>query len=383
VIVLGRGITALGVIRSLARSGLAAYVVGAGDDVVCRSRHYRPHPAGAGLRLCPAGLAPFLRDLQAPAVLLPCSDDWVSAIGELSPDLQERFPSSIATKAALRTLIDKGDFAGALRALDVPHPATDLVATDEDLARLDRSRLAGAFWKPRLSHAFLPHFGVKAFRIPSPEEGLSLWRQAREAGFDLVLQEYVPGPPTAHYFIDGFVDGQGVVRARFARRRLRMDPPDFGNSTYMETVPLDAVAPAAQALDRLLAGLGYRGIFSAEFKQDARDGVFRILEVNSRAWWYVGFATDCGVNVCEMAYKDALGLPIPPLRGYAVGARCAYPHHDFRSWLHSDARRRPALPALVWSWIGACQPVFRWSDPVPVIVSVWRWLKDRRRRARR
>jgi predicted ATP-grasp superfamily ATP-dependent carboligase len=325
-----------------------------------------------------------LRRLDVPAaVLLPCSDDWAGAIGEMPGDLKARFPCSLAPRAALSTLIDKGTFAGVLRSLAIPHPLTHLVATEDDLSALDPALLAGAFWKPRLSHTFLPHFGVKAFRIEGPEEGFALWRTAHAAGFDVVLQEYVPGPPTAHYFIDGFVDRDGRVSARLARRRLRMDPPDFGNSTYMETVPLSEVAPAAQSLDRLLQGLGYRGIFSAEFKQDARDGSFKMLEVNSRAWWYVGFAADCGVDVCEMAYRDALGLGVPAVEQYAVGARCVYPHHDFRSWLHTDRLRRPSLPALVRSWAFARQPVFCWNDPGPAVASTWHWLRELSHHGRR
>src|SRR5438046_2545616 len=81
-----------------------------------------------------------------------------------------------------------------------------------------------------------------------------------------VLQEDVPGPVTSHYFVDGFVDRDGRVLARFARRRLRMWPPYFGNNSYIVSIPLADVEDAVTMLERLLAGLRYRGIFSAEFK---------------------------------------------------------------------------------------------------------------------
>ncbi len=86
-----------------------------------------------------------------------------------------------------------------------------------------------------------------------------------------------------------------------------MFPLDFGNSTCMVSVAADEVAPAVASVERLLAHVGYRGIFSAEFKYDERDGLFKILEVNARPWWYVEFTARCGVDVCTLAYRDALG----------------------------------------------------------------------------
>ena len=116
VIVLGRGITALGVIRSLARIGVVAYLVGADDGVVRHSRFYRALPGSQDEPPSVGELEGFLLGLTAQAaVLFPCSDDWVAAIGEIPADLAKRFPSSLAPPAALRTLIDKGTFALALR----------------------------------------------------------------------------------------------------------------------------------------------------------------------------------------------------------------------------------------------------------------------------
>ena len=111
-----------------------------------------------------------------------------------------------------------------------------------------------------------------------------------DSRFEAVFQEYVAGPMDAHYFIDGFVDRLGEVKAFFARRRLLMYPVDFGNSTLMVSVPLGEVAPALESLRVLFSDLGYRGIFNAEFKRDERDGLFKLLEVNVRPWWFV----ECG-----------------------------------------------------------------------------------------
>jgi predicted ATP-grasp superfamily ATP-dependent carboligase len=187
--------------------------------------------------------------------------------------------------------------------------------------------------------------------------------------FDVVLQEYVPGPPTRHFFIDGFVDRAGTIRARFARHRLRMYPLDFGNSTYMTSVRVEEVAPAMRTLETLLTRLRYRGIFSAEFKLDERDGLYKILEMNARPWWYIEFAEQCRVDVCSLAYLDALGEDVPTIERYAVGRTCVYPYFDFAACKGLYRSGKLGAFAWMWSWLRSKQPVFEWSDPYPSLSS--------------
>src|SRR5262249_15871752 len=122
------------------------------------------------------------------------------------------------------------------------------------------------------------------------------------------------------------------------------------------------------AIASLLRRVGYRGVFSAEFKLDPRDGVFRLLEVNARPWWYVDFAARCGVDVCRMAYDDALGLPVTTLDRYDVGRGLVFPYMDYSACRESVRRGQLSLWSWGRSWAGAIQPVFTLSDPVPATV---------------
>ena len=146
-----------------------------------------------------------------------------------------------------------------------------------------------------------------------------------------------------------------------------MYPPDFGDSTHMISVPLAEVEPAVQSLRAILAAIQYRGIFSAEFKLDARDGTFKILEINARVWIYVEFAGRCGVDVCTMSYRDALGLPIMDFPEYRSGVRLVSPYLDLAAARFVWSQRQ--LSKLEWlrSWFGAQQPHFNWTDPVPAL----------------
>ena len=374
VLVLGKGMTALGVVRVLGRRGTPLYVAGAGRDIVTRSRWYRPLPGGTMER--GANLADRLASLPFERmVVLPCSDGWAMAVSKLPPELRARFPASVADTSRLERIVDKGRFAETLDELGIPHPRTVRVS-DPGALEAAADWLEHGFLKPADSGRFSAEYGVKAVRPRSREHAAKIIANAREKGLELLLQEFIPGPPTQHLFLDGFVAREGRVCAMFARRRLRMFPAEFGNSTYMESIPLAEAASAEATVRGLLSGIGYRGVFSAELKQDQRDGVFKLLEVNGRPWWFVEFAAACGVDVCDMARRDALGEPVTPISEYRVGERCVYARRDLATRRGNQA----GLARILVSWIGARHLTFAWDDPRPGIREISEWAGRKLRR---
>jgi predicted ATP-grasp superfamily ATP-dependent carboligase len=370
------------VLRTLSQNNVDVVALPDVDRVTRRSRWYRAAPSSfAGVAA--DTLAGRLQSLPTPTVLMPCSDIWVRAVAALPAEVRVRYPASIAPLEALDLLVDKARFATTLERLGLPHPTTRGMKSVRDLDDISEKALETSFLKPVQSQQFFARFGVKAFRVTGRANAQERLAACLDAGLQMMLQEYIPGPPTNHYFIDGFVDRNGVVRALFARERLRMNPPDFGNSTLMISVPLIDTGDAAHTLIRLFEDIGYRGVFSAEFKRDERDGVFNLIEVNARPWWYVEFAARCGVNVCEMAVRDALAEPVETISEYAIGRRCVFPYYDFAAARAEMSAGR--LGVLEWaeSWLGAYQPVFRWSDPLPAAREVAALIAGRIRRVGR
>jgi predicted ATP-grasp superfamily ATP-dependent carboligase len=378
VLVLGSGVTLTGVLRILGADGADVLALPDVQDFARRSRWYRAAPASLA-QLTGERLATALAALPPGIVLMPCADSWVRAVASLPVGLRERYPSCLSPAPALDTLVDKARFGEILARLGLPHPVTRPVAAAADLEPVSDAALEHSFLKPTDSQRFFARYQVKAFRVAGRADAVQWLTTCVADGFSLVLQEYVPGPPTNHYFVDGFVDRGGTIRALFARRRLRMFPPDFGNSTLMVSVPRTEVGDAPKTLARLFEELRYRGIFSAEFKQDARDGRFKLLEVNARPWWYVEFAARCGVDVCAMAVRDALGKPIETVDRYTVGRRCVYPYYDLSAVQVERAAGRLGLVAWARSWVGATQPVFRWNDPMPALGEVAAMIRRRLR----
>jgi D-aspartate ligase len=379
VVVLGIGPTALGVVRCLGRAGLQPHLVSAAGDIAARSRWAR----GRTHHFEDASYADQLDELRRipgveRLVRIPCTDLWAQAVADVAGDSRAFFATSAPTSAVVEQLVDKLHFAQALERFGVPSPRTFAVDSEADLDR----ELDGYFLKPRQSQLFAQRYHKKAIVVDSSASARAGFRMISEVGLTAVLQEYIPGPPDQHFFIDGFRDRDGRIAALFARRRLRMFPLDFGNSTLMESVALDNVAEAATGLERLLTGIGYRGIFSAEFKRDHRDGDFKLLEVNSRPWWYIEFASICGADVSVLAYRDALELPLPEQGPYVVGKRCVFLPQDIQAFRTLHRQGDLSLSAWIRSWRGAVPTVFSWSDPLPAL-SVPLYLLRRRVRIAR
>lgn len=325
-------------------------------------------------------LAAYLDRLPWPrAVLMPCSDNWTLAVSRLPAELRHRFPASLPAGGVLDALVDKLGLAALLATLDLPHPDTRAVESERTLAEVPDEQLQRSFLKPRDSQRFFARYGAKACRFTGRIQAGQVLQRLTAAKHRMVLQEYVAGPASNHYFVDGFATA-GVAETIFVRRRLRMHPRDFGNSTYMVSITPDEAAPAVRTVRQLLSHVKYRGPFSAEFKRDERDGEFKLLELNVRPWWYVEFASQCGVNVCAMAYRDALGLPVTPVRSYAVGRTCVYPAYDLDAC--RELRQRGELSLAEWarSWLLASKPVFRLSDPIPGIAGAAGFAVNRLRR---
>ncbi len=378
-IALGRGYTGLGTLRSLATAGIPTYIACPRDDVATRSRWYQPTPGATPWdgTIGPEAMRALEQMPLPKAVLVPGADDAALWLSELpGTPLSERFKVSSSSHASLQILQDKTLFGEFLGRIGIPHPRTFTITSFDDIAAIPFAELDRVFIKPADSQKFSRATGAKGYWAKDHSEFMDVWHQLDEQGFKLVAQEYVPGSSSDHYLIDGFRDRDGNLPGLFARRRERLYPPDFGNSTYSRSIPLSEVGSALEGLTLLLEKLQYRGIFSAEFKRDSRNGEFRILEVNTRAWWYVEFATRCGVNVCRMAYEDALDRPVTPSsRNYPIGASCVNLVSDFRSVLAQDPANRAPLLKTLGQWLRSYHHVFRMDDPGPGLLASWRLVR--------
>lgn len=387
-VVLGDGLTALGVTRCLGRNDIPVLNVARRSVLLRRCRWYTPHGEEYDARVerDPKRLKRLLSGaLSDGGVLFPCSDAFVLTVASLTSEAGERFRSFVPDRDVVETLIDKRSLAHAARRAGVPHPATRVVESAEDLERLDEKWFDGALLKPADSLRFFQQYGVKARPVQGREEAIREYEQYFADGdIQALLQEYVPGPPSDHIFVDGYRSREGEFAGLLARRRERMYPPHTGNSSSMVTIHRSSAEEAVASLDRLLASVDFRGIFSAEFKEDQTTGEARLIEVNVRPWWFVEFTARCGVNVCSTGYLDVTGTSFEGDPSYDVGRRCVHTYYDLHAGVNGI--KKGELNVFEWlrSWIGSDRPIFAWDDPAPAVhAAVDRFARAAGRRMKR
>jgi D-aspartate ligase len=378
VLILGKAITALGVLRVLAAHRMESYVVDATSDIIIRSRWYRP--AERTLPETPDSdeLASFLESLQVSrAVLIACSDKWTHAVAGLPKETLRRYPASIAPAEAVAQFLDKDRFRALVDRLGIPRPRSLPLHGPADLELATDDDLANGFLKPTDSPRHNLAFGTKGFFAHSRDVAVRRVEQASVAGITYMLQEWIPGGMSRTVLIDGFVDRNGTITAMIARRRLRMNPPRLGNTTSALTIPLGEVSEATSALRELLAEVQYRGVFNVEFKFDERDGHFKIIEVNPRPAWFVATIASAGLDLPWMSYLDAQELPVPVPTPYHVGRYAVYETPDATAIVRAWSSFHRAEGPILKPWLRGDHALFWWSDPLPAVADLWRALGGR------
>ena len=374
VVVIGASTTALSCLRLIAQAGYPAYAACPSDAWPSKTRYFRACPPRDGSiwhgELGRAGL----RLLQAldfeRCILIPTADDAALWLAELPDELGERFLTSVSSGTSMKVLQQKSTFSSLVTELGVPSPRSFAIDYECDLLDIPINSTDAFFLKPVDSQSFSRRYGKKAIWVSSYEQALQAWEQASKESLALIAQEFIPGGADDHYFIDGFRDRNGIIRAKTSRRRIRMYPADFGNSSYCVSTSFEFVRPAWESLERILKHTEYRGIFSAEFKLDSRDGLFKILEVNTRPWVYIEFAAVCGMNMCDLYIRDALREDVPTIKDYTVGLGCVNLLADIRNLKQSPMAERPNVLAILLAWLQAFKLIFSWRDPLPVLVFV-------------
>jgi D-aspartate ligase len=127
---------------------------------------------------------------------------------------------------------------------------------------------------------------------------------------DLLLQEYIPGDSTSVWMFNGYFARDGSCPIGIVGQKIRQAPPRTGATSLGIVVDNEAVRDLSITF---LQRLGYRGIVDMGVRYDARDGTYRVLDVNPR----IGasfrlFVAGGGLDVARALYLDLTGQPIPP-----------------------------------------------------------------------
>jgi D-aspartate ligase len=308
-LVIGGDHPGLAIARSLAPRGIPVWVL---DDQFCISSFSRY--VSKVLR------RPNLRDHEAVVdavieigqqhglqgwVLFPTRDETVAAFSRHRDRLAEHFRVTTPAWETVRWAWDKKNTYRLAEQLRIPVPRTWQVEGSLDVERLSPHLPLAV--KPAVKENFFYATGAKAWRADTPEQLRALVdKAARDIHADEILvQEIIPGDGRQQLSYCAFFK-DGNAHSTLLARRMRQHPREFGRAaTYVETIELPAIEELAL---RFLRAIDYYGLVEVEFKQDPRDGEYKLLDVNARAWGFHGLGQAVGVDFPYLLYADQCGL---------------------------------------------------------------------------
>jgi D-aspartate ligase len=375
-ILLGGTANALSVAWSLAPRGIPVFALNDPDSHVRYSRFSRYVPVG-GEGNVQERWRRWLMGPEAAAVegglVLPCSDEGLELVARHRAELQTRYLVSEHDDAVLLAMLDKEQTYAIARRVGVPAPSTWSVRTWEELEAILADVPFPCSLKPRHSHLFQRHFGVKAFTVTSVDELRAAFTRVAPLGLEMIVTEIIPGGEDRYCSYYTYLDGRGEPLFHFTKRKPRQYPNGFGTGTYHVT----DWNPEVKDLGlRLLQGAGVRGMGNPEFKRDPRDGRLKLIEVNSRFTGCNEILVKSGIDLPLLVYNRLTGRPLPPVGSYRTGVRVFVPLGDYLAF--RQMRRRGEIGWGGWLRSLSHRPhllYFRWRDPLPATAHAWHFLR--------
>ena len=315
-LVVGGDHPGLGVARSLGRRGIPVYIIEDQHSISRFSKYANRVIRVKDLRderktvdaVLETGRKYGLKDW----VLFPTRDETVAAFSRYRDELAQMFRVTTPDWNTVQWAWDKNKtYEMALR-LKIPSPETWNLKSRDELPTL-YPRLPLAI-KPAIKENFFYATGAKAWRANTPEQLDALFDKAAEQIKieEIMIQEIIPGDGECQFSYCAFFR-EGQVHSSLVARRERQHPREFGRAaTYVESMELPEIEELSE---RFLKEIDYYGLVEIEYKQDPRDGQYKLLDVNARTWGFHSIGFPAGVDFPYLLFADQVGEKIERCRG--------------------------------------------------------------------
>ncbi len=306
----------LGVIRSLGERGVPIVAVQFDRrDIAQHSRHVVDvHHVPAPDRHEEAFVASLveLGRRYPGAFLVPAHDAPLVAIARHRRLLGESLVVAAPEWETVHRCIDKSQTYRVAAEAGVPVPRLVTPGSIEELETGIEEIGLPLLVKPSWSHLFVHEFGTKMVHATTAAEARGAFERSAVAGLEVMLQEVIPGPPSAGVNLNSYtVAGEPV--AEFTARKVRNSPSQWGSPRVAVSEYVEEVREPGR---KLMRALGIEGFANSEWKQDERDGIYKLMEVNARHNLSSLLAVRCGVDFPWIDYRFRMNgaIPEPPDR---------------------------------------------------------------------
>lgn len=297
---------ALGICRTLGRLGVP---VAANDELrrasAALSRYrseslvWRPWPSTGDDMV--ERLVAWGQAQEGQALLMPVDDAATVILDEHASDLEPYFRFPRQPEGLARNLSSKWTMAMLAREHGL---ATARVARVGDSVELDD--VLGDFGLPvvikRIEGWTPDSRGVPSVSVARTRERAHEIVSLQPDNF--LLQEYIPGSSATSWMFNGYFDHESRCLFGATGYKIRQYPVSGGFTTLGQ---LTANQELQAEIVRFLGAVGYRGIVDLGLRLDARDGSYKLLDVNPRVGsTFRLFVDTAGDDVVRVCYADLM-----------------------------------------------------------------------------
>jgi predicted ATP-grasp superfamily ATP-dependent carboligase len=361
----------LALVRSLGRRGIPVWTLEPEFEFMASaSRYCRKSlrwPAGEDREQLDYLFALAERHQLDGWTLFATSDEPTMWVGRHHAALSSRFRMTVPPWDVLRWAYDKRLTYRLAADIGVDCPATFYPKTRDELLKLDLS--FPVILKPAFKKQENRFTREKAWRADDRETLAARYLEASElVGPDAVMvQELVSGGGEAQFSYAALC-AEGRTLASVTARRTRQYPVEFGrSSSFVETCDQPALEEPAR---NLLAAMRYTGLAEVEFKFDQKDGRYKLLDVNPRAWTWQQLCPAAGVDFPYLLWRSIRGEHVPKIRGRA-GIRWVRLSTDVAAASTEIMQGRLSVRAYLQSLKGPLEfAALAPDDPLPALLRV-------------
>jgi len=304
----------LGVTRSLGRLGVAVYVVDSDPwtasffSKYCRRRFVWDLDR-ASAEDSVEYLNTIGRRLGPRTILLPTADATALFLAANADALQEWFLFPHLSLHLAQSLYSKKEMYFLAKSVGVATPNTFFPASRQDAFTFAEKARFPIMLKAIEDRQAKNQASRKKVIVSGKQELLDHYDVMEDPRHpNLMLQEFIPGGEDANWMFNGYFDENSDCLFGLAGKKIRQYRPYAGVTSLGVCQPN---ATVAETTKEFMKAIHYRGALDIGYRYDARDGLYKVFDVNPRiGCTFRLFVSDNGMDVARAMYQHLTGQPV-------------------------------------------------------------------------
>jgi D-aspartate ligase len=299
------------------------------------------------------------------SLLIPVDDATVLTVSKYKSVLEKHYIVACTEFEVTKLFINKKNTYELAEKIGVPAPKTRNPKSVHDLNNYADMIKFPCLVKPYYSHKYVEIFKRKMDVVNNIEQMKSAYKRATAKGIDVMIQELIPGDDCNGFNYNSyFLNGETLLE--FAAEKVRLSPTSYGVPCVVKSCSTNnEIRIFAQ---RLLKAMGFYGYSCIEFKKDARDGIYKLMELNGRFNRSGLLSTKCGLNFPWLMYNHLINGIKPNNLNYKSRIFWIDEFKDLALQFCNRSEKRFSLKNFVSPYFKKnIFAVFDISDPLPFL----------------